>query len=119
VVNEIGNVFQKPSFLHTFHKVHSLREMALGALFGRRASPADDNTQSSNDNVAYEKKLSYDAEAAGGILPVADSGSDASITIGKQIEMEANNAIKYRTCSWQKVCRYNTTDVSAAIGRQY
>jgi hypothetical protein len=29
-----------------------------------------------------------------------DSGSDI---LGKQIEMEASNAIQYRTCSWQKV----------------
>ncbi|RDW66254.1 hypothetical protein BP6252_09889 [Coleophoma cylindrospora] len=29
----------------------------------------------------------------------SDSGSDI---LGKQIEMEADNAIKYRTCSWQK-----------------
>jgi hypothetical protein len=93
--------------------------MALGALFSRKASPADNNSQDSNDKVAYEKESSYDAEAAGILAPVGDSGSDASITIGKQIEMEANNAIKYRTCSWQKVCRCNTVHVSAALGRQY
>jgi hypothetical protein len=29
-----------------------------------------------------------------------DSGSDI---LGKQIELEADNAIQYRTCSWQKV----------------
>ena len=29
-----------------------------------------------------------------------DSGSDI---LGKQIEMEAGNALQYRTCSWQKV----------------
>lgn len=29
-----------------------------------------------------------------------DSGSDV---LGKQIELEADNAIQYRTCSWQKV----------------
>lgn len=29
-----------------------------------------------------------------------DSGSDI---LGKQIELEAGNAIQYRTCSWQKV----------------
>jgi hypothetical protein len=29
-----------------------------------------------------------------------DSGSDI---LGKQIELEAGNAIRYRTCSWQKV----------------
>jgi hypothetical protein len=25
------------------------------------------------------------------------------ITVGKQMELEAGNAIQYRTCSWQKV----------------
>lgn len=30
------------------------------------------------------------------------SDDDASTSIGKQIEMEAGNAIKYRTCSWYK-----------------
>ncbi|KAF2120530.1 transmembrane amino acid transporter protein-domain-containing protein [Lophiotrema nucula] len=28
--------------------------------------------------------------------------SDSDLTVGKQMEMEAGNAIKYRTCSWQK-----------------
>nr|OQO21896.1 hypothetical protein B0A51_10988 [Rachicladosporium sp. CCFEE 5018] len=31
-----------------------------------------------------------------------DSDTDASVSIGKQLELEAGNAIKYRTCSWQK-----------------
>ena len=30
-----------------------------------------------------------------------DSESDI---LGKQLELEAGNAIQYRTCSWQKVC---------------
>jgi hypothetical protein len=30
-----------------------------------------------------------------------DSGSDI---LGRQLELEAGNAIQYRTCSWQKVC---------------
>ena len=33
-----------------------------------------------------------------------DSDTDSSLSVGKQIEMEASNAIKYRTCSWPKVC---------------
>lgn len=33
---------------------------------------------------------------------IEDSGSD---TVGKQVELESDNAIKYRTCSWQKVCQ--------------
>ncbi|BDD54731.1 hypothetical protein MAP00_000324 [Monascus purpureus] len=33
--------------------------------------------------------------------PVAQSDSDLEV-VGKQIELEAGNSIKYRTCSWQK-----------------
>lgn len=29
--------------------------------------------------------------------------SDSNASVGRQIELEAGNAIKYRTCSWQKV----------------
>ena len=31
------------------------------------------------------------------------SDSDSTVSIGAQIELEKDNAIKYRTCSWQKV----------------
>lgn len=31
----------------------------------------------------------------------SDSETDA---VGRQIQLEAENSIKYRTCSWQKVC---------------
>jgi len=34
---------------------------------------------------------------------MGDSSTDVSVSIGKQMELEADNAIKYRTCSWQKV----------------
>src|ERR1700742_1519054 len=34
---------------------------------------------------------------------VEEADSDSSIGFGAQIEMEKENAIKYRTCSWQKV----------------
>jgi hypothetical protein len=29
--------------------------------------------------------------------------ADDRASVGKQLELEAENAIKYRTCSWQKV----------------
>lgn len=77
--------------------------MALKGLLGRKASPSDDT--SSNDKVANEKDNNYDPEAAvakGITAPTNDDNSDASFTIGKQIELEANNAIRYRTCSWKK-----------------
>lgn len=31
-----------------------------------------------------------------------DTTSDSGISVAKQMEMEADNAIKYRTCSWKK-----------------
>lgn len=36
-------------------------------------------------------------------IGVADSDADSTISVGKQVEMEASNAIKYRTCTWPKV----------------
>jgi hypothetical protein len=39
------------------------------------------------------------------IAPVRKgSVAESRVSIGKQMELEADNAIKYRTCSWQKVC---------------
>ncbi|KAK5110371.1 hypothetical protein LTR62_006079 [Meristemomyces frigidus] len=32
-----------------------------------------------------------------------DDATDPSISVGKQMELEAGNTIKYRTCSWYKV----------------
>lgn len=32
--------------------------------------------------------------------------SDGDAMLGKQLEAEADNAIQYRTCSWQKVCLF-------------
>ncbi|KAI9706523.1 MAG: hypothetical protein M1836_003529 [Candelina mexicana] len=40
----------------------------------------------------------------GGPVPgtVTDSDTDSNLSVGKQVELEAGNAIKYRTCSWPK-----------------
>lgn len=34
---------------------------------------------------------------------IDDDMTGASISVGKQMELEAGNSIKYRTCSWYKV----------------
>ena len=34
---------------------------------------------------------------------VGDSDTDSTLSVGKQVELEQANSIKYRTCSWQKV----------------
>ncbi|KAL8839422.1 MAG: hypothetical protein Q9170_001762 [Blastenia crenularia] len=36
-------------------------------------------------------------------IGITDTDEDSVMSVGKQMELEASNAIKYRTCSWQKV----------------
>ena len=36
-------------------------------------------------------------------IGITDSEAGSMASVGKQVEMEAANSIKYRTCSWQKV----------------
>ncbi|KAK0307324.1 hypothetical protein LTR82_016042 [Friedmanniomyces endolithicus] len=43
----------------------------------------------------------FNATGGGNDL-TADDDTDPSISVGKQMELEAGNTIKYRTCSWQK-----------------
>lgn len=75
--------------------------MALGMFAKNKAK--ETHSQSSDERKVTQPEKAYDAEAGlGGRSGVRDS-SDESFTIGKQIEMEAGNAIKYRTCSWPKV----------------
>lgn len=84
--------------------------MALG--LSSKAKPAENN--SSTDEKIHSKDRDYDpAQVGAGTDRLADPGanrdpemgvdsdSEASI-IGKQMAMEAENAIKYRSCSWQK-----------------
>ncbi|KAH9865657.1 hypothetical protein J1614_009243 [Plenodomus biglobosus] len=75
--------------------------MALG-LLGEKKAAADSHSQSSADGKVSEPEKSYDAEAGLGGQSGKRDSSDASFAIGKQIEMEAGNQIKYRTCSWPK-----------------
>ncbi|MCJ1367371.1 hypothetical protein MMC16_006504 [Acarospora aff. strigata] len=35
--------------------------------------------------------------------PIVDSDTDSALSVGKQLELEATNSIKYRSCSWPKV----------------
>ena len=34
---------------------------------------------------------------------VGQSDTDSQLSVGKQLELESTNSIKYRTCTWQKV----------------
>ena len=65
------------------------------------------------NSVIKEEGQYYDAESPGdkrgrkmsriaGVMG-GESDQDSEFGVGKQLELEATNSIKYRTCSWQKV----------------
>ena len=86
--------------------------MALGS----KGRNVDNNTNEIDPNsVTKEEGQYYDAESTGdnrgrkmsriaGVIG-GESDQDSQFGVGKQMELEATNAIKYRTCSWQKVIR--------------
>ena len=83
--------------------------MALG--FGNKSRPVENTNQDIDASPNPENNYGYDAEKGGdkerkmsrvgGVGIIADS--DSQLSVGKQVELEASNAIKYRTCTWQKV----------------
>ena len=101
---------------------HPLSKMAIG-LGGKDESEKSANGGFGSDGyyngftpdaekqaVGGPRKMSrIDRPITGSIADMQDGrkasldGSGDDIHIGAQIEMEAGNAIKYRTCSWQKV----------------
>ena len=67
----------------------------------------DPNSTAKEDSQFYDaenngenggRKMSRIAGVMGG-----ESDQDSQMGVGKQLELEATNSIKYRTCSWQKV----------------
>ena len=84
--------------------------MALGTKDGN----VDNTTHEIDPNsVTKEEGQYYDAESTGdnrgrkmsriaGVMG-GESDQDSQFGVGKQLELEATNSIKYRTCSWQKV----------------
>ena len=59
----------------------------------------------------YAGKEGYDPESNGGAgrrmsridSKAFGSDTDSTLSVGQQMELEKDNAIKYRTCSWPKV----------------
>ena len=78
------------------------------------AALREDNPSGTTGHLESDEKNGKDAERPGStirtysrIAPamsvLSDSDSDR-VDLGRQMELEANSAIKYRICSWQKVC---------------
>ena len=89
---------------------------------GRRSKVVDtankyDNSLAAKDNEQHEASGAFGSDPEkgeprtrkmsriGGPIPgiVGDSDADSALSVGKQLELEQANSIKYRTCSWQKV----------------
>ena len=87
---------------------------------GRKGRNVDNTTHEIDPNpVTKEEGQYYDAESTGnkrgrkmsriaGVMG-GESDQDSQLGVGKQLELEATNSIKYRTCSWQKVIRSFST----------
>lgn len=81
---------------------------------GRKGRNVDNTTHELDPNsITKEDGQYYDAESNGdnggrkmsriaGVMG-GESDHDSQLGVGKQLELEATNSIKYRTCSWQKV----------------
>lgn len=67
-------------------------------------------TSTCNGDETYDPENSMGRRMSRIAKPVAandhvplGSDTESTVSVGAQIEMEKENAIKYRTCSWQKV----------------
>ena len=84
---------------------------------GMKSRKVDKNTQDINANNGLttntEEKTGYgydpESNEKGGrkmsriASVMGESNDDSTLSVGEQLELEATNSIKYRTCSWQKV----------------
>lgn len=80
---------------------------------GRKGRNVDNTTHELDPNsITKEEGQYYDAESheekggrkmsrVAGVMG-GESDQDSQLGVGKQLELEATNSIKYRTCSWQK-----------------
>ena len=81
---------------------------------GRKGRNVNNTTHQIDPNsITKEEGQYYDAESTGekggrkmnriaGVMG-GESDRDSQLDVGKQLELEATNSIKYRTSSWQKV----------------
>ena len=76
-------------------------------------SPSTNQPTNTADDDRDAEKGSFEASGAAPKARLAgparrdmDEDEATSIDVGKQIALESDNSIKYRTCSWQKVFTY-------------
>jgi len=72
-----------------------------GALAEATVHDKDPAVYDSYDPESNNEKGGRNMSRIAGVM--GESETDSQLTVGKQLELEATNSIKYRTCSWQKV----------------
>ena len=86
--------------------------MALKGFFGGQETTTSESSPNRNEKSGFygepegagtRKMNRIDKPRSGSIVSVGRDTDADSVSVGKQVEMEATNAIKYRTCSWPKV----------------
>ena len=93
---------------------------------GKKGRNVDDTTHDLDPNSTINKKGQYyDPEKNGkdggrkmsriAGLVGGESDQDSQWGVGKQLELEATNSIKYRTCSWQKVASFHLSPLSSDV----
>lgn len=75
-------------------------EKTMNGNEGYGGAPYDPESQGGPRRMSRIDKAITKPIGAGGDV---DSDDSSGVSVGKQMEMEAGNAIKYRTCSWPKV----------------
>lgn len=67
------------------------------------ANPGDNyhSSDKSEQDLSKLKEVDLEDQGVHRVTGLDDSSSEESV--GRQIAMESDNSIKYRSCSWQKV----------------
>jgi len=62
---------------------------------------SDDDPERQSSKTETGRRMSRIAPPIN--APIEGGDVDSGLSVGEQIEMEKENAIRYRTCSWRKV----------------
>lgn len=115
MVNVFGALYHRRFLVYLLQAVYPLRKMALRDNSQQDMAIAGEHGRKISNSGVYdpekngypgqqERKMSRIGPPPSANIQGVTSDSESDI-VGKQMEMEAGNAIKYRTCTWQKVLR--------------
>lgn len=123
-INAADCPLQTTFLLYSLHQLRPVGKMALGGLGAKLTEASPEYSNTTTTTVPSEKRdgeiqsPDYDPERQGSKAstgrrmsriapptkaPIEGGDAESGISVGAQIEMEKDNAIRYRTCGWRKV----------------